>query len=334
MVGLSMLSGMLPVRREERLMWKLVRTGSQTGTSAGSRVGDVASKPLAWACFAVLLSLSGRRGRRAVVRGLVCSGAASVIHLPIKRVVGRRRPRGARLIASGPGPLTSSFPSGHTASDLGFLFGASQVLPVLLIPGTVATALSHWSLMRRREHYPSDVIGGGAIAVVVTAAAWKLRPPPNRRRTDSQLPSTTGGRSPAGRHPVKRAAMRFVTNQLLNRLTRPLLERGLWPRTQALIETTGRTSGLPRRVPVGNGLRDKQFWIVTEHGYGADYVRNIQQDPRMRVKVGRRWHSGTAQILPDDDALARLRWLKRPVNDALLLLIGTQQLTIRVDLDN
>ncbi|MCA1699170.1 MAG: nitroreductase/quinone reductase family protein [Actinobacteria bacterium] len=321
------------MRREERLMWKLVRTGSRSGTSAASRVGDVTSKPLTWAGFAALLSLTGRRGRHAVLRGLVCSGTASIIHLPIKRVIGRARPRGARLIASGPGPLTSSFPSGHTASDLGFLFGASQVLPLLLIPGTVATACAHWSLVRRREHYPSDVIGGGAIALAVAAAAWKLRPPPNRH-TGRQAPSSAQSGPRAGRRPVKRAAMRFVTNQLLNRLTRPLLERGLWPPTQALIETTGRTSGLPRRVPVGNGLRDKQFWIVTEHGYGADYVRNIQQNPRMRVKVGRHWHSGTAKILADDDALAlaRLRWLKRPVNDALLLMIGTQQLTIRVDL--
>jgi hypothetical protein len=37
--------------------------------------------------------------------------------------------------------------------------------------------------------------------------------------------------------------------------------------------------------------------------------------------------------LPDDDPLARLRWLRRPVNAAFLLLIGTQQLTIRVKLD-
>jgi deazaflavin-dependent oxidoreductase (nitroreductase family) len=330
MVGRSMLSDKLPVRREERLMWKLVRTGSKRGTSAASRVGDVASKPLTWAAFAALLSLTGCRGRRAVVRGLVCSGAASLIHLPIKRVVGRPRPRGARLIG-GPGPLTSSFPSGHTASDLGFLFGASQELPPLLIAGTIATALSHWSLMRKREHYPSDVIGGGAIAALVSASAWKLRPPRDLY-IDRQAPSPTS--RPRGRRPVKRAAMCFVTNKGLNRLTRPLLERGLWPRTQALLETTGRTSGLPRRVPVGNGLRHKQFWIVTEHGYGADYVRNIQREPRIRVKVGRHWHSGTAQILPDDDALARLRWLKRPINDTFLLLIGTQQLTIRVDLDH
>jgi len=127
--------------------------------------------------------------------------------------------------------------------------------------------------------------------------------------------------------------MRFVTNRLVNPFVRRMLEHGLWPRTQALIETTGRTSGLPRRVPVGNGLRGDSFWIVTEHGYAADYVKNIQREPRMRVKVGRRWYDGTAQILPGDDPLQRLQWLGRPVNDAALLLVGTEQITIRVDLD-
>jgi len=133
---------------------------------------------------------------------------------------------------------------------------------------------------------------------------------------------------------AKRAAMRFVTNRLLNPVVRRLLERGLWPRTQALLETTGRNTGSPRRVPVGNGLRGDSFWIVTEHGYAADYVKNIQKQPRVRVKVGRCWHEGTAQILTDDDPRERLRWLGRPVNDSLLLLVGTEQITIRVDLSD
>ncbi len=127
--------------------------------------------------------------------------------------------------------------------------------------------------------------------------------------------------------------MRFVTNRLLNPIVRRLLERGLWPRAQALLETTGRRTGSPRRVPVGNGLRGEHFWIVTEHGYAADYVKNIQVQPRVRVKVGRRWYEGTAQLLPDDDARERLRWLGRPVNDALLLMVGTEQVTIRVHLE-
>lgn len=132
---------------------------------------------------------------------------------------------------------------------------------------------------------------------------------------------------------AKRAAARFVTNRLLNPLARPLIERGLWPRTQALLETTGRKTGRPRRVPIGNGLRGDIFWIVTEHGYAADYVKNIEKTPRVRVKVGRSWYEGTAQILPEDDPRSRLRWLRRPVNDTLLLLVGTQQVTIRVDLE-
>jgi deazaflavin-dependent oxidoreductase (nitroreductase family) len=132
---------------------------------------------------------------------------------------------------------------------------------------------------------------------------------------------------------AKRRFSLFVTNRLVNPVVRRLLERGLAPRTHALLETTGRKSGLPRLVPVGNGLRGGQFWIVTEHGYAADYVKNIQNDPRVRVKVGRRWHEGTAHLLPEDDVAARLRFLRRPVNDALVRIVGTEHLTIRIDLD-
>jgi deazaflavin-dependent oxidoreductase (nitroreductase family) len=150
-------------------------------------------------------------------------------------------------------------------------------------------------------------------------------------RTGYELGMTRAMR-PGRPRATKRAVARFVTNRLLNPIARRLLERGLWPRTQALLETRGRKTGLPRRVPVGNGLRGDDFWIVTEHGYAADYVKNIQADPHVRVKVGRHWYEGTAQILPDDDPRERLRWLRRPVNDSLLLVVGTQQLTIRVDL--
>ena len=95
----------------------------------------------------------------------------------------------------------------------------------------------------------------------------------------------------------------------------------------------GRRTGLPRRVPVGNGLRGDSFWIVTEHGYAADYVKNLQKQPRVRVKVGRRWYEGRAQLLPDDDPRERLRLLGRPVNDTMLRLVGTEQVTIRIDLE-
>jgi deazaflavin-dependent oxidoreductase (nitroreductase family) len=130
----------------------------------------------------------------------------------------------------------------------------------------------------------------------------------------------------------KRRLSKFVTVRLVNPLVRPLIEAGLFPRTQALLETTGRRSGEPRRTPVGNGLRGDVFWVVTEHGWSSDYVRNIQKNPKVRVKVGRRWREGTARILPDEDPERKLRELGRPVNDALLRAVGTEQLVIRVDL--
>ena len=141
---------------------------------------------------------------------------------------------------------------------------------------------------------------------------------------------TLPGTRPGGR---KYRASKWVTTKLVNPGVRALIERGLFPPAWSLLETTGRKSGEPRRTPVGNGKRGEVFWIVTEHGHHADYGKNIQADPRVRVKVGRRWYSGTAHILEDDDPYARLRRLRRPVNDAMLLAVGTEALTIRVDLD-
>jgi deazaflavin-dependent oxidoreductase (nitroreductase family) len=136
------------------------------------------------------------------------------------------------------------------------------------------------------------------------------------------------------RKALKRRASRFASVRLLNPVMRRALEAGLVPRGWALLETTGRTSGQPRRVPVGDGLRGAHFWIVTEHGRHAHYVRNIERDPRVRVNVRRRWRTGTAHILPDDDPRARLRRLKRPLNDAGLVLMASEMLVIRIDLDD
>jgi deazaflavin-dependent oxidoreductase (nitroreductase family) len=131
----------------------------------------------------------------------------------------------------------------------------------------------------------------------------------------------------------KRRLSTFVTVRLVNPLVRPLAKRGLAGKSVALLETIGRKSGEPRVTPVGNGLRGDVFWIVTEHGWASAYVKNIQANPRVRVKVGRRWLSGTAHILPDDDPYERMKMLDRKANDATVRLVGTEHLVIRVDLD-
>src|SRR3954470_13915060 len=147
-------------------------------------------------------------------------------------------------------------------------------------------------------------------------------------------PARPSGNAPAGTAggDGKRRASTFLSARLGKPAVRAPAERRLAPGV-ALLETPGRRSGLARRTPVGNGLRGDTFWIVTEHGYDAAYVRNIQADPRVRVNVGGRWRAGAAHILPDEDPYARLRALRRPLNDSVLLAVGTRQLVIRVDLD-
>lgn len=121
--------------------------------------------------------------------------------------------------------------------------------------------------------------------------------------------------------------------RLSNRLRRFALHTGIAPRAFALVETTGRRSGQPRHTPVGNGLVGDTFWLVAVHGAQADYVRNLQADPKVRVKIGRRWRSGTAVVLPDDDPVARSRTLPYQRDAAIGRLMASAPLTVRIDLD-
>ena len=117
---------------------------------------------------------------------------------------------------------------------------------------------------------------------------------------------------------------------------------GLPPPGDALLETTGRRTGLPRRTPVCDGLDGEVFWLVAQRGRRADWVRNIQANPLVRVKVrsgsGVVWRAGTARILDDDDPRERQRLISRG-NLARRLCVGasaatgTDPLTVRIDLD-
>ena len=99
-----------------------------------------------------------------------------------------------------------------------------------------------------------------------------------------------------------------------------------------LLETTGRRTGKVRRTPLGGTREGDTFWVVSEQGAHANYVRNLQANPDVRLKIGRRWRTGKAFALPDDDAHARIRSQSR-WNRSAVRLRGTDLLSIRVDLD-
>ena len=141
---------------------------------------------------------------------------------------------------------------------------------------------------------------------------------------------------------MKHQIVHFLQKYLFNPPIKFLFAIGLVPPGYALLETIGCKTGRPRRTPVGNGRVGEQFWIVAEHGKKAGYVRNIEANPRVRLKLRdglrARWYTGTAHVVSDDDPRERQRWLAQQLpssasNAAAVRLFGTQLLTVRIDLD-
>lgn len=123
----------------------------------------------------------------------------------------------------------------------------------------------------------------------------------------------------------RQRALRPVQKFLANPLARKVP-------VQTLLETIGRTSGQPRLTPIGGRLVASEFWLVSEFGTNSQYVKNIKANPHVRVRVRGQWYTGTAHLLPDDDARVRLRSLPK-LNSAAVRTVGSHLLTIRVDLD-
>ena len=142
---------------------------------------------------------------------------------------------------------------------------------------------------------------------------------------------------------------RAFNNRVVKPVMLALITHGLGPPTYAVVETTGRKTGRKRLVPVASGLAGDTFWLISGRGEKASYVHNIQANPRVRViarparlRDGLRTRSrtGTAHLMPEEDAHARHRLLGRGrpfyrLDGIILrrLANGGDMLTIRIDLD-
>jgi hypothetical protein len=88
-----------------------------------------------------------------------------------------------------------------------------------------------------------------------------------------------------------------------SRLIRLALRAGAAPRAFALLETTGRCTGLARA------------------------------NPRVRVKADGAWRAGTAVAVPGDEAAARPRRLPCQWDAAIGRMMASAPLTVRIGLD-
>lgn len=145
---------------------------------------------------------------------------------------------------------------------------------------------------------------------------------------------------------IRPAALHRVLHQFQQHLLNPVV-RLAWDLKlpipgDALLETTGRGTGKPRHTPVCDGLDGDTFWLISQRGRDADWVRNLAANPRVRVKVrggpGATWRTGTAHIVDSDDPHERQRILAQGDLARRLCIstskaMDTSPVTVRIDLD-
>jgi deazaflavin-dependent oxidoreductase (nitroreductase family) len=100
----------------------------------------------------------------------------------------------------------------------------------------------------------------------------------------------------------------------------------------AVVETMGRRTGRPRQTLVVGLLCSATFWLVAGERSRSQFVKNIEANPRVRIRTHGRWRGGKAHVLVHDNARHRLLTMN-PINSVFIWIAGTDLATIRIDLD-
>jgi deazaflavin-dependent oxidoreductase (nitroreductase family) len=140
--------------------------------------------------------------------------------------------------------------------------------------------------------------------------------------------------------PVKRRWEILIGRYTANPLMRGMFKLGITPPGMALVETVGRRTGAIRHTPVVARASDrKTLWLIAQHGAHAGWVRNFQESPRVRVRLGRSWQTGTAELMPEDDVKARIRTFSssavgRAITGASFRALESQPVSVRITLES
>jgi len=93
----------------------------------------------------------------------------------------------------------------------------------------------------------------------------------------------------------------------IQKIHRLLYAIGLGPligRIILLLMTTGRMSGKKRVTPLQYERIGNDYYVGSARGLIADWVRNIQSDPQVEVRVGWKHLQGTAEIVTESSRFA------------------------------
>ena len=100
---------------------------------------------------------------------------------------------------------------------------------------------------------------------------------------------------------------RRLGRAVMNPAVAALNRIGVRPSLVVELETIGRRSGEPRRVPLAGRVEGNGIWVISQHGRRAGWAYNIAANPNVRVRIDNEWRTGTATFEPDDDVRARAR---------------------------
>jgi deazaflavin-dependent oxidoreductase (nitroreductase family) len=138
--------------------------------------------------------------------------------------------------------------------------------------------------------------------------------------------------------PVKRRWEILIGRHTVNPLMRGMFKLGITPPGMALVETVGRRTGAIRHTPIVCSPDGDTLWLIAQHGRHAGWVRNFEAKPQVRVRLGRSWRTGTAELLPDDDVKARIATFSssavgRAITGATFRALESQPVTVRIQLE-
>jgi deazaflavin-dependent oxidoreductase (nitroreductase family) len=98
------------------------------------------------------------------------------------------------------------------------------------------------------------------------------------------------------------AAFDWSKMKNIQKIHRVLYAIGMGPlvgRVILLLTTTGRKSGMKRVTPLQYELIGSDYYLGAARGLKADWVRNLQSNPQVDVRVGSKQFQGTAEVVTD-----------------------------------
>jgi deazaflavin-dependent oxidoreductase (nitroreductase family) len=106
---------------------------------------------------------------------------------------------------------------------------------------------------------------------------------------------------------MKPVAFDWAKMKNIQKIHRVLYAIGLGPlvgRIILLLTTTGRRSGMKRVTPLQYEKIGDDYYLGAARGLNADWVRNIQSNSQVEIRVGAKRFQGTAEVVTDPSKFA------------------------------